>query len=121
MKFSVRPSFHHPLFVASIIQYSFRDPEHLLGRLQWAHEPEGTPGTVGRVSVSRACLGEPVEVHGSGLGAVDRDVAVPVVWLSLPDTDRLVPAMLARDRVGVYRVREVLVHEIRLESASSDS
>src|SRR6202044_782560 len=79
------------------------------GRLERAHQPARTAGSVGRDVAGRAGLRHPLLVDVPRLAGVDRDVAVRVAGRGGADADGLVPAVHAGDGVGVDREGEVLV------------
>ena len=70
-------------------------------RLERTGVPERTTQT-GIVGTGRAGLAHPVEVGLTRLRRVDHDVAVLVAGLSRTDPDPLMPALHARDRVGLH-------------------
>ena len=96
-----------------------RDSSHELRRRQlvrvaaWPKGPEqpvGPASLVGRESERRAGHLHPAPVHIGGLRGIDGDVAAGVAGLGTGHPHRLMPAVLAGDRIGVDRKGEVLVN-----------
>ena len=84
------------------------DPICRLSRPKRPIEPEGTP------EVSRARRGprahHPLFIRPVRLLRIHLDVAVAIVGPGGLQTDPLVPAVHAADRIGLHRERQVLMH-----------